>query len=240
MSKKLNDLKKTERDFRGLVSNLFNTEWTDGLFHLIKFNTFIHDNKEIKKIISKFDDPTIDISNFVMKGSTLLYTQFDKPLDDSLHYKYILKYINQLIENNTDLKQEFSYYKREKNYNNAIQTAFKDLISPLYTYIIKELISKIEQEEDKEKKLEQKPVDVYMGDVAKDGGVVNKAGHDIASSNNNSTNIAGENIIQENNNIKIKKKFYQKEGFWTGVISGIIVGLAVWGIQELIKFLINL
>lgn len=46
--------------------------------------------------------------------------------------------------------------------------------------------------------------------------------------------------LENNQNKTIHKKFYQKEGFWTGVISGIIVGLAVWGIQELIKFLINL
>lgn len=45
-----------------------------------------------------------------------------------------------------------------------------------------------------------------------------------------------ENSILAN---KSRMKFYQKEGFWPGVLSGIIVGLAVWGIQELIKYLIG-
>ena len=46
--------------------------------------------------------------------------------------------------------------------------------------------------------------------------------------------------IENSQNKTTYKKFYRKDGFWTGVISGIIVGLAVWGIQELIKFLVNL
>ena len=240
MSNRLNQLKKSERDLRDIVSNLLNTEYTDGLFHLIKFNNFIHEDKEVKKIIKNFDDPNVDLSNYVLKGNNLMFTQYDKPIDDALHYKYILKYISQLIEKNVDLKVEFAFYKQHQKFNDAIQSALKDIITPLYSYIRRELIAKIEIEENKEKEdMKQKQSgDIYYGDVAKDGGVLNKAGRDIDNKKTMSVNQNEGDVIQGDNN-KIKKKFYQKEGFWSGVISGIIVGLACWGIEELIKYLIG-
>lgn len=239
MSNRLNELRKTEREFREVSSNLFNTEHTDGLFNLIKFNDFIHGNKEIKKIIKKYDDPSVDLSNYIMKGGHLLYTQFDKPIEDDLHYKYILKYISNLIENSVDLRVEFSFYKQHKKYNDAIQSALKDIVSPLYSFIRRTLVEKIELEDEKEKtQMMNKSQGDTIYNLATDGGTINNAKGNISSSNKSSINKNKGDVIQGDNNT-VKKRFYQKEGFWSGVISGIIVGLACWGIEELIKYLIG-
>lgn len=228
MSNRLNELRKTEREFREVSTNLFNTEYTDGLFTLIKFNEFIHKNNDVEEIIKEYDDPNVDLSDYIIKGDNLLFTQFDKPTEDALHYKYILKYLSSLIENAVDLRVEFNFYKLHKKYNDAIQSALKDIFTPLYSYVKRELIAKIEIEENIEKEETKHVGDIYYGDVAKEGGVLNKAGRVIKNGD----------VIQGNNNT-VKKRFYQKEGFWSGVISGIIVGLACWGIEELIKYLIG-
>ena len=59
-------------------------------------------------------------------------------------------------------------------------------------------------------------------------------------------NIGNNNKIKDSNigqdNIIVKRmRFYQKEGFWSGVLSGVIVAVVsegiLFGIAELIKFL---
>lgn len=56
----------------------------------------------------------------------------------------------------------------------------------------------------------------------------------------NNNKIKDSNIGQNNTIIK-KTRFYQKEGFWSGVISGVIAALIsegiIIGIAELIKYL---
>ena len=241
MRNKLNELKKVERELRGIVSTLFETETSDGNLYLIKFNEYINNNSVIKEIVRDYIDKDINLNDFIYK-TDFGYIQFDIPVDESLHYKYILKYISHLIENKIVLVREFSHYKNKKTYNDCIQLALKDLINPLYSYISRELMSKIEDLESKIREEEIKSHgDFIIGDVAKNGGVFNKETGDKISNHHNTSNNANGDLVQGDNNKKVvKQKFYQKEGFWTGVLSGIIVGLAVWGIQELIKFLINL
>jgi hypothetical protein len=50
--------------------------------------------------------------------------------------------------------------------------------------------------------------------------------------------IKNSNIGQNNTSIK-KVKFYQKEGFWSGVLSGVIVALISEGIVFVITKLIG-
>ena len=64
----------------------------------------------------------------------------------------------------------------------------------------------------------------------------------------NNNKISKSNISEQHNIDKsvnqtttTTKKFYQKEGFWSGVITGVISSLIssgiIWGITELIKMI---
>ena len=207
MREQLQKLKKTSNEFRDLMSYLYRTTVTDGKVHLIKFRNYIHTNEIIKEIIKPFIDDTVNLDEFVLRGSNRLYISFNKPVEDELLYKFIIKYVDELSNNDVSLDAEFTYYKRINKFNDAIQSAIKDAIDPLFRYISRELISKIEEIEQK-LEAEKKPGDVYLGDVAKDGGVFKKAGNDFTESNNNSTNNAGGDIIQGDKNKTIKKQHF--------------------------------
>jgi len=242
MRKKLQELKKTSNELRDIVSRLYTMDFTDDKLYLTKFNNYIHENEIIKEIINPYDNAYVDVNEFRLKNENQSYLQFNIPIKDSLHYQYILKYLYYLInQSKTDLRYEFAWYKMNKNYNEAIRTGIKDVIDPLYSFICRELFSQMEEIEDvlKEQQLKRSG-DIFFGDVAKDGGVVKKSDRDFTDSSNHSINKSNGDIFQGNNNKKTtKQKFYQKEGFWIGVLSGVISSMItsgiIWGITELVK-----
>lgn len=230
MRTELNELKKVEREFRNLSNELFSTEYNDGNVYLKKFNNYIRENLIIYEIIREFDNSNVDLNVFIFKDP---HFRMIIPEDEKTHYKYIITYIKWLIDNNVKLTSEFIFYKGNKKFNQCIQLALKELVRPLYSYILRELINKIETLESTIKEKEELAFSVYN--------IENQHNGDNIGIQDNSLNKVGGDIVQGDNNKKSTKvKFYQKEGFWSGVLSGIIVGLVVWGIEELIKFLVNL
>ena len=65
----------------------------------------------------------------------------------------------------------------------------------------------------------------------------NKITHSNIGSNQNDSHDDN----SKNKSTTINKKFYQKEGFWAGVLTGVISTLIssgiIWGISELIKLI---
>ena len=234
MKEKLKNLKKANGELRDITSYLYRTTVSDDKTNLIKFRNFIHSNEIVKEIILPYIDDSVDISKFAYFGQ--FHIVFDKPVEDDLLYKYIIKFIDEAIDDKRTLHEIFVYYKRKRSLDDSIQEGLKDLVDPLFRFISRELISQIEEIENE---LSNKAQEVILGDVAKDGGVIKKAGRDYSEANNSpTTKTTSGDIFQGDKNSK-KVHFYQKEGFVSGIISGIIVGLAVWGIEELIKFLIE-
>ena len=229
MRTKLNELKKVEREFRNYSNELFKTEHSDGNVYLKKFNNYIHENSIIYEIIKEFDNANVDLNDFIYKDPWL---RLIIPEDEKLHYKYILAYIKWLIDNEVNFIGEFQMYKGKRKFNESIQLALNDVVKPLYSFISREIINKITELESSISEKEEQIHSVVNIEHQYNG--------DKIGIQDNSINKNGGDITQGDNNKTAKIKFYKKEGFWSGVISGIIVGLAVWGIEELIKFLITL
>jgi len=197
-----------------------------GTTFLIRYINFIDSNEVIKSILSEFDKTPCLHEEFV-KFSSIEHapynvapiTNFITPVEPDKEISYILMAIHYLKEQN--LKALF-YDGGNKKTNANIRAGLKMLIEPLTQYIVENLKSKFDEMEESE--IESLPL-IVQGDVIY--GNKNQAGRDI----NSKTTVKTKNVF------KIIKN--QKQGFVLGIISGIITGLSVWGITELIRFLIG-
>lgn len=214
MSEILKELKTTERDLRQLVNDVYQTTYNCGNVYIQRLSDFFKENIHISKLLDGYT-AVEDISEFYINlGAS---KSFDIPKDKVLHISLILGMIDKLYQQN-DLMSFFVLYKGHKKYNDSIQDGLRDLLNPLYIFLSTRLREQIEEIENTAKKLPS-------------------IGGDYVAGNKNQADI----IAMDKSKVakKMNVAFYKKEGFVGGVIAGIISGLAVWGITELIKFLIG-
>lgn len=235
MKDKLKELKITDRELRRVIGALYNTQKKDNKTHLIILDNFFKQNDIIKECLQPFREMDVDLNDFVYQGSYSNEVVFKYPIDNKSRNALILKYIDYLLSdemNKTSLMSTFTYYNGNKTYDDAIQNALRDLVNPLYLYMNDYIKEKIEDLEDENKDNSGKTIHTGMY-------VENQV-----SGNQIKDNEVKGDIIQGDKNEKIvKQKFYQKEGFWGGVLSGVIATLIstgiIWGITELIKLIVG-
>jgi len=224
MSEKLKELKATERELRELVKDVYQTKVSDGTVYLQRFCDFINSNENIKPLLADYD-PTEKYDDVLIYYSDSGHiTAIVPPKNKTTHISCILGTIS-FICKRENLHGLFAFYGGHKNYNNSIQNGLHDLLNPLYTLLsgrLRELIDSIDSKE-------KSPI-LHIGDNVV--GNKQQAGGDIISGDNNTKKIK--------TTTKTNVNFYKKEGFISGVISGVISTLVVMGIIELIKFLIGM
>jgi len=218
MNEKFKELKVTERELRRLVGNVFKTEVKDGTVYLQRLDNFIKSNNYIKSLLIDYD-PTI---NF--EGVLVFYRENKQgieaivpPEDETVHISCILGMLNFLCENQ-NLHEHFFWYKNQQNRNECIQSGLKDLLNPLYTLLSTKLVEIIGEIERNEKM----PIQHFDGDyVARD-----------------KQHVEGDAFWGDNNK-KTTMAFYKKDGYLSGVITGIISSLIAAAIIKLAQFLIG-
>lgn len=158
--------------------------------------------------------------------------QFDLPSDEDGYIEYECPTCLKIFRLNKNLfmvsnKVELYIYAKplywaEKTFDASIRKLLETSMKPLIEYIQLKLNNILLEAEAEES---QVATNVHNGDVIM-GGNVQKV------ENGNAT-------MKDVGNNKSRKKFsFQKESFWLGVLSAVIAGLIVFGIEELIRHLI--
>lgn len=218
---KSTEIKKIIMQHNQYASEVMNTNYNTRENTLLNYKNYIESNPIISELISKIINESSNAPDLFIQTENALNVSrdSDKIKDMAILYKHLCFMIN-------DKRELYIYahsiYWRMNKYNDAIRELLKISMKPLIEYIqlrLEELLLEAEAEE------KQITASVHNGDVIM-GGNVQKVEHGNAN-------------MKDVGNDKSRKKFYiQKESFWLGVLSAIISGLVVYGVEELIRHLI--
>ena len=210
---KSSELKNIIEKHNRLAGDAMSIRYDTGNMPLKKYKNFIDTNEIIKDILSDVVLASkIAPELFVSNGYGFYTNEFENEIDD-LAIKY--KEISTLVDNDVNLKKYASRYfsLKYKRFDDMITDLLSLCLKPVIKYIQEELMAKLYETEENEKSQM-----IVHGDYV--NGVLQK---------DNKKSVHKQNIKFE----------FNKENFFLGIISAVIVEVVAWGIIELIKFLIG-
>ena len=210
---KSSELKGIIEKHNRLAGDAMNIEYDTGNMPLKKYKNFIDTNEVIKDILT--DVVTASKTSpelFVYKDHGWFTNESENEIEDlAIQYKEIEK----LVAEDSDLKLYACklFSMKYKKFNDMINELLSICLKPLVKYIQETLKNKLYELEENEKVQM-----VVHGDYV--------------------------NGVQQKNNKKAvnkqKVKFeFNKENFFLGIISAVVVEVVAWGIIELVKLLIQ-
>lgn len=215
------EIKKVMMQHNQYASAVMNTTYQTRENTLLNYKDYVENEPFIKKLIATIIDKSKKAPNLYIQteNSLQVTSDSDKINDMAILYKHLCV----MVEDKRELYiYAHSIYWRTNNYGDAIRNLLTVSMKPLIEYIqlgLENLLLEAEAEE------KQVTASVYNGDVIM-GTNIQKVEHGNAN-------------MKDVGNDKSQKKFYfQKESFWLGVLSAIIAGLVVYGVEELIRHLI--
>ncbi len=210
---KSSELKSVIEKHNRLAGDAMNIEYDTGNMPLKKYKNFIDTNEVIKDILSKVVIASKKAPElFVDKGHGFYTNESENEIEDlAIQYKEI----SMLVEQDKDLRAYSAKYfaLKHQKFNDMINELLSICLKPLIKYIQEALKNKLYELEENEKVQM-----VIHGDYV--------------------------NGVQQKNNKKAvnkqKVKFeFNKENFFLGIISAVVVEVIAWGIIELVKLLIQ-
>lgn len=219
---KTTEIKKVIMKHTDLASAVMNTKYDTRENTLLAYKTFIDTNALVNSIISP-------IKQAALEAPDLYEGNYRGPINsdaDEIKDKAILyKHLAFMVESNKELgTYAYSIYWVEKNFNASIQKLLRTSVLPLINYIRLKLEELYTEAEEQEKK--NVPSTIHNGDNIF-GGNVQKVENGEASM----SNVGNDNSTKTFN--------FQKESFFLGILSAIVSGLIIFGIEELIKYLLT-
>lgn len=210
---KSSELKGVIEEHNRLAGDAMNIEFDTGNIPLKKYKNFIDTNEVIKEILKDIIIASHSAPElFSSNGYETSINVSENEIEDlAIQYKEI----SSLVENDVcirDYALKF-FVMKHKHYNDMIYELLSICLKPIIRYIQEKLkIMLYEREEDEKAQM------VINGDVI--------------------------NGIQQKGNKKAvnkqKSKFeFNKENFFLGIVSAVIVEVIAWGVIELIKSIIK-
>ena len=215
------EIKKTIQEHNSYASKVMNTDHQTRENTLLLYKNFIDTDPIIKDIIKDIIILSKDAPDLFIKSEYNILVSKDDS-DEKKDMAILYKHLNYMVEMDAELRvYAFSIYYYEKKYDSAISKLLTTSVKPLIGYIqqkLNELLIDAEEDEKKEQRSSIHNGDNYFGPTQKVG----------------NGNASMENMGNDNS----KKKFiFQKESFFLGILSSVIAGLIIFGIEELIRFL---
>ena len=217
------DIKKIIMQHNRVASAVMNTKYDTRENTLATYKNFIDSNETIAEILSPVKIASVDAPDLFKneKGGISIYSDSDEIKDKAILYKHLTF----MVENDKELKYyAHSIYWTERKFDVAIQKLLQASVRPLIEYVtlkLEEMYVDAEDQENTEKK-----ISIHTGD--------NIYGNNVQKVEKGQASM--KNVGNDNS----KKKFnFQKESFFLGVLSAVVSGLIVFGLEELIRYLIN-
>ena len=217
------DIKKIIMQHNTVASDVMNTKYDTRGNTIATYKNFIDGNDTIAEILAPIRIASIDAPDLFKneRDGISVYSDADEIKDKAILYKHLTF----MAESDKELKYYArSIYWAESKFDIAIQKLLQTSVRPLIEYIRLKLEEMYAEAEDQEKI--ERATSIHNGDNIY-GGNVQKVKNGQASM---------KNVGNDNS----KKKFnFQKESFFLGVLSAVVSGLIVFGLEELIRYLIN-
>lgn len=210
---KSSELKAIIEKHNRLAGDAMNIEYDTGNMPLKKYKNFIDTNEVIKEILADVVIASKTAPELFVSTVRGIYTNESENETEDLAIQY--KEITTLVNNDENIRDYASRYfsLKYKKFNDMINELLSICLKPLVKYIQEALKTKLYEIEEVEKVQM-----VVHGDYV--------------------------NGVQQKNNKKAvnkqKVKFeFNKENFFLGIISAVVVEVVAWGIIELVKLLIQ-
>lgn len=218
------ELKKTIMQHNNLASAVMNTKHDTRENTLFAYKNFIDSNEIVSQILLPIKTASIDAQDLFEKNGNDIEMNRDS---NEIRDKAILyKHLTFMVESDKLLYvYAHSIFWTEKTFNACIQRLMDTSVRPIIDYVRLKLEEMFVEAEHEEKMATASSI--HNGDNFY-GVNVQKVEHGQASMNNVGNDIAS------------KKFVIQKESFWLGVLSAVLSGLIIWGIEELICYLLTL
>ena len=218
------EIKKVIMQHTNYASAVMNTNYETRENTIASYKNFIDTNSIISSIISPIKEAAADAPDLFNKNGYDISVCSDT--DDIKDKAILYKHLSFMAESNKNLAHyAISIYWRERKFNSAIQKLLQASVLPLINYIRLKLEELYAESEDQEK--QEQSTSIHNGD--------NIYGCNFQKVEN------GQAAMNNVGNDNSKKNFtFQKESFFLGVLSAIISGLILFGIEELIKYLISI
>lgn len=217
------EIKKVIMQHTNHASAVMNTNYETRENTIVSYKNFIDNNPIISSIISLIKEAAANAPDLFDKNGYDISVCSDS---DEIKDKAILyKHLSFMAESDKNLGDyALSIYWRERKVNTAIQKLLQSSVLPLINYIRLKLEELYAEAEDREK--QEQATAIHNGDNIY-GGNIQKVENGQASM---------KNVGNDNS----KKKFhFQKESFFLGVLSAVVSGLIIFGLEELIRYIIN-
>lgn len=216
------EIKKIIMQHNSVASAVMNTKYDTRENTILSYKNFIDSNYVIAEILSPIKQASVNAPDLFQNENhgISIHSDSDEIKDKAILYKHLTF----MVENDKELKYyAHSIYWMERKFDVAIQKLLQDSVRPLIEYIRLKLEEMYAEAEDQER-IEQ-TTSIHNGDNIY-GGNVQKVGNGKASM----SNVGNDNS---------KKKFiFQKESFFIGILSAVVSGLIIFGIEELIRYIL--
>lgn len=218
------DIKKVILQHNNFASAVMNTNYQTREDTISAYKNFIDSNELVASIIAPIKAASLDAPDLFKKNynGVSVYSDPDIIKDKAILYKHL----TYMTENTMKLKfYAHSIFFTSKKYNDAIRRLLETSVLPIINYIQLKLSELLTEAEDEEKRVQSTPI--HNGD--------------IFYGNNNQKVENGSASMKNVGNDNSKKTFtFQKESFFLGFVSAVISGLVVFGLEELIRYLISI
>lgn len=211
------DIKNLIEKHNRLTSEFMAIKYDSTNVALIRYKKFIDSEETIQSILSNIVMKAKDAPDLFATTENQFGFHYETDEIDNLAILY--KHLSFLVDNNVDLPSYSlkNNCRKYKKINEMIFNLLKDYVLPISAYIseqLKQMFNKLDMQEK----------NIYNGDVV----------YGIQQKDNDKA------VAKNVGNNKFKTTFNFNTGsFLLGILSAVTSGLIVWGITELIMFLIS-
>lgn len=207
------EIKKTMKEHGDYASAVMNLRADSITTPIVRYKNFINSNEIVKSIMGEIIEKSVTSPDLFLRDGTSY--EVDEIDNLAIFYKHLC-YISQ--EDFNLLSHAVSHYAlKYKNFNDMIQALLNFSVLPIIQFIEKNLSLLYIEQEEREK--QKQPFIGHQYNIQQNG---------------------NKNTIKDSQNDNSVHKFeFNKGSFFLGVLASIISGLAVWGITELIMYLLK-
>lgn len=207
------EIKKTMKDHSDYASAVMNLRYDSITTPIIRYKNFIDNNEIVNNIMKPIRDKAVTAADLYLQSGV------SYEVDEIDNLAILYKHLCFMAQENFNLLNHAvdHYALKCKSFNDMIHKLLKFSVLPLIQYIERQLSNIYVECEDKEKQSQSYIENQY----------------NIQQNGDNGT------IKDVQNNKSVSKFEFNKDSFLLGILASVASGLIVWGITELIMFLIK-
>lgn len=219
------EIKKIIMKHNHYASELLNTNHTTATNTAYAYKKYIDETPLIVEILNKVIELSKTVDDLFVEdefGSISVHSSNEELEMMAMYYRHL----DVLVTKGDNLSNYAFWIVRKKHFDDCISQLLELSVKPLINFINNKLQEIKMDAEEEERRTTAMPS--YVGG-------------DVITNSTVQKDIGGNAVMRDINSNKSEKHFhFQKESFFLGVVSAVVSGLLIWGIEELIKFLINI